>query len=162
MIKDSIEYYKIQSGDSDAFTNLKIYLLIQNFLKSISFRISLGRPSSSIKQFNQILNVIITLVSIYGVIYYIYPIYFVTYTKEDFQNNPDILTPDILDEYDYMSSFNGPTEFYELPWCQITLLWTVFLPLVIILILAMTVIIVICVYLKENIRNLKRMVFKGN
>jgi hypothetical protein len=32
----------------------------------------------------------------------------VTYTKEDFKQNPEILTPDILDEYDYMSSFNGP------------------------------------------------------
>lgn len=96
---------------------MKIYLLVQNCLKCISFRISLGRPSSGIKQFNAILNFIIISLSIYGIFVYIYPIYFLSYTKEDFKENPQILTPDILDEYDYHSSFNGPMEFYELPWC---------------------------------------------
>ena len=108
LVRDSIEYYKIQSGDSESFTNLKIYILVQNFFKCISFRISLGRPASHIKTFNSILNFIIFTISILGLFWYIYPIYFCTYTKEDFKENPQILTIDILDEYDYQSSFNGP------------------------------------------------------
>ena len=88
LLRDSIEYYKIQSGDSDSFTNLKIYMLIQNFFKVISFRISLGRPASQIKTFNSVLNLVILILSIMGIFWYIYPIYFCSFTKEDFQQDP--------------------------------------------------------------------------
>ena len=101
LVRDSIEYYKIQSGDSEAFTDMKIYILIQNFLKCISFRISLGRPASHIKTFNTVLNLTILTLSILGLFWYIYPIYFLSPTKQDFKSNPELLTPDILDEYDY-------------------------------------------------------------
>ena len=47
------------------------------------------------------LNLTILTISILGLFWYIYPIYFLSPTKQDFKSNPELLTPDILDEYDY-------------------------------------------------------------
>ena len=55
-----------------------------------------------------------------------------------------------LNYYDYYSDPEG--YWMELPWCQITLLFAVFLPFTIVCVLSCTVCIVILVYLKESIK----------
>ena len=148
LIGDSIEYYKKASKDSVQFTNLKLYLLIQNVLKSISFRISMGKPRGMLKKFNRFLQASILLLSTFGLFKYVIPIY---YYNEAFPNqDPTSLTVETLNYYDYYSDPEG--YWMELPWCQITLLFAVFLPFTIVCILSCTVCIVILVYLKESIK----------
>lgn len=77
LLKDSIEYYKKASKDSEEFTNLKLYMFTQNIIKCLSFRISIGKPRGLLKSFNRFLQSLILLLAIFGLFNYVIPIYYV-------------------------------------------------------------------------------------
>lgn len=87
------------------------------------------------------------MMATFGLFKYVIPIYY--YNKAYPTQDPEAITIETLDYYDYI---NPAGYWYELPWCQITLLFCVFLPFLMICVLSCTICIVICVYLKESIK----------
>ena len=112
LIDDGYQHYKDRSGDSDEFTDLKLYMFLQNLLKCISCRLSIGYYRLFWRVMNLIISSLVMIMSIFGLFRYIVPIYV--------KSNSSLTIAD-LNNYD-----KG-----ELPWCQITLLSSVFTPLLI-------------------------------
>ena len=112
LIDDGYKHYKVRSGDTDEFTSLKLYMFLQNLLKCISFRISIGKMRLFWRILNLVVSALIICLSIFGLFRYVIPIYV---------TQSGTLTVQTLDNYDRN----------ELPWCQITLLSCVFIPLII-------------------------------
>ena len=98
LIDDGYKHYKDRSGDSDEFTSLKLYMFLQNLLKCISLRITVGKMRLFWRIINLIISAVIMFLSIYGLFRYVIPIYI---------KRNSTLTVETLDNYDKN----------ELPWC---------------------------------------------
>ena len=98
LIDDGYKHYKDRSGDSDEFTSLKLYMFLQNLLKCISLRITVGKMRLFWRVMNLIISTVIMFLSIYGLFRYVIPIYI---------KRNSTLTVETLDNYDKN----------ELPWC---------------------------------------------
>ena len=98
LMTDGYKHYKDRSGDSDEFTDLKLYMLLQNLLKCISFRITVGNMKLFWRITNLVISAVIMLLSVFGLLRYVIPIYI---------TRNSTLTVETLDNYDKN----------ELPWC---------------------------------------------
>ena len=87
-------------------------MFLQNLLKCISVRITVGNCRLFYRILNLVINTLVLFLSLFGLYRYVIPIYLTRNSS---------LTIATLDKYDKN----------ELPWCQITLLCSVFIPLVI-------------------------------
>ena len=108
----------------------------------------LPKPISAVRS---ILKAVLICSSIYGLVFFIIPIFTAKSDKKD----EGLVIEDIRD-YDAMLQCGEKKCEPILPVLQIVLIGSVLLPLVIVTLIMLTVCLVICVYLKENFKNLKR------
>lgn len=131
--------------------------MLHNILLIIVFRLSISRQTQGWRNINNILTIMLLASSLYGVIFYIWPIY----RSEDSakidakikdEDKPSITLQDIKHE-----ERKDPV-----PWLQIILVASVMIPLFIVSIFFLTIIIILCIYLKENFRGLGKLFGKGD
>ena len=137
--------------------NLKIYLMVQNILLIIVFRLSISRQTQGWRNINNILTMVLLISSLYGIIFYIWPLYLA--------ENMGKVDPKLKDE-DKNSLTIQDLKHEErkdpIPWLQIILITSVTIPLFIVSIFFLTIIIILCIYLKENFRGLGKLFGKGD
>jgi len=141
--------------------NLKIYLMVQNILLIIVFRLSISRQSQGWRNINNILTTALLVSSLYGIIFYIWPIYraesSTAATKVELKSAKDEDRNTLT-----LQDIKHEERKDPVPWLQIILIASVTIPLFIVSIFFFTIIIILCVYLKENFRGLGKLFGKGD
>ena len=114
---------------------MKIYLMLHNILLLFVIRLYMSRQTVGWRNIATCLQCLLLVSSIFGLSYYVLPIY---------------------NETGALKKADVQKEEGDWPWIQVLLVGSVTLPLVIISIFGLTICLVICVYIKENIRGIKR------
>lgn len=142
--KVSSKYTKSRAQlDTVAMLELKGYIVFQNILLSIVFRLSMSKLNFVWKNISKFLQMLLLVSCAAGLIVYIGPIYLSDHKSEI--GKMVTLNDQEIDIKTYDKE-------YRFPWLKILLIGSVCVPFFLVFVLMCTICIVLCVYLKENFK----------
>ena len=116
---------------------MKIYILAQNIFLILVTRLSIQKLALNWRNLNNVLQILLLASSVFGLIKYLGPLYL--WHSED------------VKLYDFSKS-NFKVNDTEIPWLEIGLIGSISMPFLLIFLMILTVLVVLCVYLKENFK----------